>query len=247
MCMRWIVAPLILTVAACAGATSNDASTDEGATTAAPKPALTAPHVEDADVPTIDGVGDDAAWATATATTYDTDWSGKVWPKSVTTVRSLWNEHAFYMLWEIAGTSFNTDHSKPVDVEREDLYNEDCVEIFFTPNPADINHYFEIELGPFGHFFDLDIHHATGGSDEKWSSGAQIKTTQDVPNHKAIIEVAFTSPDMLAALKSGATLPINMFRMEAKSPNREYLAWSPTKTPRPNFHVPAAFGSLILK
>ena len=206
---------------------------DEGAATTAPKPALTALHIDDADVPTIDGVAD-PIWDTATATTYDTDWSGKLWSKSPTTVRAFWNEHAFYMLWEIAGTGFNTDHTKPVDQERVDLYNEDCVEMFFTPDPSDINHYFEIELGPFGHFFDLDIHHATGGSDQSWSSGAQIATTQDVPNHKAVIEVAFTSPDILAALKSGQTLPINMFRMEGKTAPRQYLAWSPTKTPRPN-------------
>ena len=27
---------------------------------------------------------------------------------------------------------------------------------------------------------------------------------------------------------------------------RLYLAWSPTKTAKPNFHVPEAFGTLVL-
>jgi hypothetical protein len=33
--------------------------------------------------------------------------------------------------------------------------------------------------------------------------------------------------------------------MEGKSP-RKYLAWSPTRTPKPDFHVPSAFGRLVL-
>jgi hypothetical protein len=33
--------------------------------------------------------------------------------------------------------------------------------------------------------------------------------------------------------------------MEGTSP-REYLAWSPPRTPKPNFHVPEAFGTLVL-
>jgi hypothetical protein len=30
------------------------------------------------------------------------------------------------------------------------------------------------------------------------------------------------------------------------SAKRQYLAWSPTRTKRPDFHVPAAFGTLLL-
>jgi hypothetical protein len=33
--------------------------------------------------------------------------------------------------------------------------------------------------------------------------------------------------------------------MEGRSP-RKYLAWSPTRTAKPDFHVPAAFGRLVL-
>jgi hypothetical protein len=33
--------------------------------------------------------------------------------------------------------------------------------------------------------------------------------------------------------------------MEGTSP-RHYLAWSPPRTPKPDFHVPEAFGTLIL-
>lgn len=204
------------------------------------KPSMVAPQGE----ATIDGVID-PIWQSVPATTFDTDWSGKTTP-SKTTVRAMWSSHALTMLWVVEGTGLNTDPSKPISAERENLYNEDCVEIFFTPNPAEPKKYFEIELGPYGHYFDLSIDRKNNKSDEAWSSGAQIKTTVDKARHTAIIEVALTSPDIVSALKSGATLPINMFRMEGKG-TREYLAWSPTRTPRPNFHVPEAFGSLVLE
>ncbi|MFO0736319.1 MAG: carbohydrate-binding family 9-like protein [Labilithrix sp.] len=205
------------------------------------KPTLHAPQIESGIV--IDGTLD-AAWSAASAVTFATDWSGRP-TASMTTVRAIWSVHALYMLWEIEGTGLETDHSRPVNVEREGLYNEDCVELFFTPNPAEPRKYFEIELGPYGHYFDLAIDRKANTSDVRWSSGAQIATTQDPANHRAVVEVALTSPDIVVALKRGASLPINMFRMEGKG-SRQYLAWSPTRTPRPSFHVPEAFGTLSL-
>jgi hypothetical protein len=38
---------------------------------------------------------------------------------------------------------------------------------------------------------------------------------------------------------------MNLYRMEGKE-ERRYLAWSPPRTKKPNFHVPEAFGSLVL-
>ena len=51
------------------------------------------------------------------------------------------------------------------------------------------------------------------------------------------------APEIVSALRPGASLPLGLYRMEGKSPRR-YLAWSPTMTPKPNFHVPDAFGVL---
>ena len=240
--MRLLPIAICLGLAACGG--SDDGGADQGASdlTAATRPTLTGAHIATDIV--IDGVADEAAWATAPVSGFSTFWSGKTSP-TTTKVRTLWDEHALYMLWDLEGAGLNVDVSRPVDVERVNLYEEDCVEIFFTPDPAIRQRYFEIELGPKGHFFDLLIDHRTNKSDQSWSSNLEIKTTTDAVKHHATIEVAFRNPEMLAALKSGAKLPINMFRMEGKTP-REYLAWSPTLTPRPNFHVVDAFGTLAL-
>ena len=60
-----------------------------------------------------------------------------------------------------------------------------------------------------------------------------------------MIEVAIEAPDVLAALAPGVALPIGLYRMEGQN-KRQYLAAFPTRTPKPSFHVPEAFGTLVL-
>jgi len=36
----------------------------------------------------------------------------------------------------------------------------------------------------------------------------------------------------------------NFYRVEGMEEPRTYLAWQPTRTSQPNFHVPSAFGKL---
>jgi hypothetical protein len=183
----------------------------------------------------------------ATPVTFDTDWAGASTGIS-TTVRAAWTNEALSMRWNLSGAGLHVDDSKPTDTEREKLYEEDCVELFFTPDASDPNHYYEIELGPKGHFFDLEVHRGVKLDVKKaiaWSSAPKIVTKVDADRHTATIEATFRAPEIVKALKAGATLPFALYRMEGRSP-RKYLAWSPTRTAKPDFHVPAAFGRLVL-
>jgi hypothetical protein len=120
------------------------------------------------------------------------------------------------------------------------------VELFLGPDAARPRRYFEVELGAFGHFFDIDVDREKGKQDTKWSSGAKIGTARDATAHTAVIEVALTSPDVTQALAPGARLPLGLYRIEGTGESRQYLAWSPPRTAKPNFHVPEAFGSLVI-
>jgi uncharacterized protein (DUF362 family) len=137
------------------------------------------------------------------------------------------------------------DRSFDVARERTKLYEEDCVELFLTPDPKNRERYYEIELGPFGHFFDLEVDRAKKSSNTAWSSGLEVRTTQDASRRTALIEARFSSPDIVRALSRGARLPFALYRMEGRSP-RQYLAFSPPRTKKPNFHVPEAFATLVL-
>ncbi len=194
--------------------------------------------------PKLDGAID-PIWASATPLEFATDWAGRGTP-TPTKVRVLWSPQAVYMLWELDGAGLFTDQTRPIDTERVDLYEEDCVEVFLVPASTNRQRYFEIELGPFGHWFDILVDRAAKPhADNAWSAGLTIGTARDAAKHHAIIEVAIASPDVIAALAPDARLPIGLYRMEGKSP-RAYLAAFPTRTPKPNFHVPDAFGTLIL-
>ena len=203
-----------------------------------------APLVEDSAV-VIDGTGSDPAWKKAVPVSWDTDFAGKK-TGILTQARFLWSRSALYVLFELDGAGFHTDASKPVGVERAGLYKEDCVELFFTPDARRRTHYYEMEIGPFGHFLDLEVDKERRFEDTAWSSGAKIATTRDTAAHRAIIEVAFRAKEIVDALTEGANIPIGLFRTEGDTargaPPRAYLAWSPAKTAKPNFHVPEAFG-----
>jgi uncharacterized protein (DUF362 family) len=194
--------------------------------------------------PVLDGKID-AAWTAAKPVAFATDWAGRA-TKTSTRVRALWSPTGLYLLWELDAASTFTDLKRPIDVERVDLYEENCVELFLVPDPANRQRYFEIELGPFGHFFDILVDRAhRPRSDNAWSAGLRIGTARDEASQRAVIEVAIESPDVRAALAAGAALPIGLYRMEGQN-KRQYLAAFPTHTPKPNFHVPAAFGTLVL-
>lgn len=207
------------------------------------RPSLHARRVEDASI-VIDGALD-ASWSVATPVTFETDWSGST-TTTVTTVRALWSTKALYLLWNLGGAGLNVDESRPVATEREKLYEEDCVEVFLGPDAAERTKYFEVEVGPLGHFLDLSVNRKTKKSDVGWSSQTKIATKVDRENKSVLIEMGIFAPEIAAALTPGAKLPLALYRMEGKAP-RLYLAWSPTRTPKPDFHVPEAFGTLVLE
>jgi hypothetical protein len=208
-------------------------------------PHLHAAHVAVDEAPK--GVADEV-WDKAEPLRFTTDWSGAD-AGVATEVRALWSERGLYLRWDLAGAGLNTDRTRPIDVERVNLYEEDTTEVFLTPDASQPKRYFEIEVGPFGHWYDIAVDRSgTPGAkraDDGWSAGLAIATARDEAAHTATIEYAITAPEVVSILKAGVALPLGLDRMEGTSP-RLYLAAFPTRTPKPNFHVPESFGRLLL-
>ncbi len=196
------------------------------------------------DAITVDGKGDEPAWGRAKPVVWDSDYAGSATGIS-TKVRLLWSNAGLHALFELSGAGLHADTSRPTDVERKALYQEDCVEIFFTPDAAHPKHYYEMELGPFGHFFDIDVDRERGKQNTAWSSAPHIATQRDAKAHTATIEVLLGAPEIASALVAGARLPVGLFRIEGL-PDQRFLAWSPPRTAKPNFHLPESFGTLVL-
>jgi uncharacterized protein (DUF362 family) len=235
--------------AASAASADPDPPPAASAAPAAPAPGKPEVHAAPlgAETITIDGKADDAAWSRATPVEFATDYAGN--PTGISTrVRTLWSNAGLHALFELSGAGLHTDVSQPVKVERAKLYEEDCVELFFAPDAARPKHYYEVELGPFGHFFDLEVNRedaSHGKQNVAWSSAPTIATRRDAAARTATIEVLLAAPEIATALTPGARLPIGLFRMEGL-PERTYLAWSPPRTKKPNFHVPESFGVVVL-
>jgi uncharacterized protein (DUF362 family) len=200
------------------------------------------------DALTIDGDASEPAWARAAAqtVTWDTDWSGKK-TGIVTHARFLWSATALHALFESDGAGLDADPTPRKDVDRPKLWAEDCVELFVGADPKEPRRYWEIELGPYGHFLDLAVDRTVTPpkSDVAWSSGVVVATKTDAVARTSTIEAKIPAKELTAALVANAHLPFALYRMEGKRP-RTYLAWSPTRTPKPDFHVPSAFGVLVV-
>lgn len=214
---------------------------------AAERRRIHAAHVADDEVPVMDGTVD-AVWERAAPLTFATDWMGRDTPHPAT-VRVLWSSRGLHFLWQLQGAGLATDTARPTTEERTNLYEEDCVEMFIAPDPAMRARYAEIEVGPYGHWFDIMVDR-TGRpgvtkSDTTWSGALTIGTSRDEAAHTATIEITLAAPEIVAALRAGATLPLGLHRMEGKKPRR-YLMAFPGRTAKPSFHAPSGFGELVL-
>ena len=59
-----------------------------------------------------------------------------------------------------------------------------------------------------------------------------------------VAEMAIPLKALVANFDPHQVWRTNFYRIEGLKEPRTYLAWRPTRSPEPNFHVPAAFGYL---
>ncbi len=129
------------------------------------------------------------------------------------------------------------------------LYDEDVVELFIAPDPENPCRYFELEFNARGTIFDAKVVHPTAdGSgrpmvDKSWDCpGLAVKARTGTKFWEVEIEIPFAGLE-IPVPTPGTRWRFNAYRIDYGPPDH-YLAWSPTRTPRPNFHVPDRFGVL---
>jgi len=124
---------------------------------------------------------------------------------------------------------------------RNHLWDRDVAEAFLQPDPSSENFYREFEVSPNGMWVDLDIFPG-GLADLK--SGLQRSVVLDEKSRTWTAELAIPMKSLTTKFDPSAIWRANFYRVEGRSEPRAYLAWQPTHTPQPNFHVPEAFGKL---
>jgi hypothetical protein len=186
-------------------------------------------------------------WKSAPSALYEYEWNGKVHrPELATKVSALWNQQNFYLLFECKYLTLHWEE-KPDYTTDQPLYNRDCVEFFIANDPSDMLHYREFEIGPQGDWFDALIAWNNGRIkvDQAWNSGVRIAAAIDKEKKEWRVSVAVSVSQLGGKLAKGDRWRINFYRIETPERNTrksQFLAWSPTLTPRANFHVPQRFG-----
>ena len=129
----------------------------------------------------VDGRLDEADWQKAPTLDFIMPWSDTARDGAQTTVtRLLWDDDNLYIIYQCVDPYLDSEvkaHDGPV-------YNEDAVEIFATPNAADVSTYYGYEMNINGTLLDYI---AFGGGEEwtpniqfTWQSeGVKIATTYD--------------------------------------------------------------------
>jgi alpha-galactosidase len=181
-------------------------------------------------------------WKNARPVVFCSDWQGKnPDPGRETTVRVLWTQQTLYLRFECRYRELYVFADAQPNRRRDHLWDRDVAEAFLQPDPSRMHFYKEFEVSPNGMWIDLDIS-PNGLADLK--SGLRSSVFLDEKAHIWTAELAIPMKALTSNFDSNAVWRANFYRIEGAKEPRTYLAWQPTGTPQPNFHVPSAFGKL---
>jgi alpha-galactosidase len=195
----------------------------------------------------VDAIHLDAAhpaglWQSATPITFSSDWQGKnADPERETQLRVLWSRQYLYLRFECRYRELFTFEDSDPNGRRDHLWDRDVAEAFLQPDPSRERFYREFEVSPNGMWVDLDIF---PGGRADLNSGMQRSVVVNEKSRTWIAELAIPIKSLTANFDPAAIWRVNFYRVEGTKEPRAYMAWRPTHTPQPNFHVPQAFGKL---
>ena len=184
-------------------------------------------------------------WTRAQSVFFAADWQGKsADPERETRVRLLWTTRNLYLRFECRYRELHVFEDSEPGGRRDHLWDRDVAEVFLQPDPSHPRFYKEFEIAPNGMWIDLDI--SPGGlADLK--SGLRSSVFRDEKSHTWAAELSIPFTALTPQFNPQQAWRANFYRVEGKQEPRAYLAWRPTHTPQPNFHVPERFGVLRFK
>ena len=187
---------------------------------------------------------DDLVWSGASQTAVTKYWSGKAAPDGRQfSAKLLWSDMALYIRFDASQREPLVISDKPdLTAKTVGLWDRDVCEIFVAPDKCNRGKYFEFEIAPTGEWVDLKIEFASHEwkTDLAYASG--LTSAARIDNGKIVMAIKIPWEAFGARPRVGDVWLGNLFRCVGQGDTRGYLAWQPTKTPQPNFHVPEKFG-----
>ncbi|HEX3557997.1 MAG TPA: carbohydrate-binding family 9-like protein [Pyrinomonadaceae bacterium] len=192
---------------------------------------------------------DDAAWSRPRAAQIARYWSGEDAPPGRRAeARALWNEHALSVRFDCRQAEPLVVSAAPrLEQKTIGLWDRDVCELFITPERDAIRHYFEFEVAPTGEWIDLKLTVRPQGRATDWHYHSGVTAAARLREDSITLGLRVPWKHMGRAPRAGERWRCNLFRCVGRDPSRGYLAWQPTHTPEPSFHVPDKFGWMAFK
>lgn len=184
------------------------------------------------------------SWDKAKDILIDKYWSGENAPKNRQfKARLLWSDTAVYVRFEATQKEpLIVSEKANLTTKTRGLWDRDVCEIFLAPNKSEPRKYFEFEIAPNGEWIDLGIYQMPDKRETDWDYASGMQSKSLIGKDKIWMAIKVEWKAFGKTPKAGDVWLGNIFRCIGKDPTRGYLAWSPTFTKEPSFHVPEKFG-----
>ena len=206
------------------------------------KPTIRAPYSE---LSLTAKAFDHPEWTRAHPIQITRKWSGEDAPASRHAEAGIiWTDESLLVRFICRQEEPLTVNSNPqFDKKTLRLWDKDVCEIFIAPDPQTPGRYFEFEASPLGEWIDLAISFEPIGrrTDFEFHSGMTVATIVRGDQMTIVMQIPWSQS--LPLPEKGDRWRVNLFRCVGVGDDR-YLAWQPTYTAEPNFHVPEVFSWL---
>jgi hypothetical protein len=172
--------------------------------------------------------------------------------REATEARLLWDDENLYVSWYC-----HDQHISASVTERHGpVSNDDCAEIFLSPNPAKVRNYYTFEINAIGTMLNRCRTDWWTGPPTWDPEGVRYRTTFHgaAPKREApdddhwIVELAipfrnFARDAAHLPPRPGDTWRLNLYRTGGVT-NRQSSSWSPIAPGSRTFHMPESFGTV---
>jgi hypothetical protein len=188
---------------------------------------------------------DDPAWGEARPVRITRLWSGEDAPPSRhAEARLLWTADALLARFVCRQEEPIIAHPAPrLDEKTIGLWDRDVCELFVAPGADVPQRYFEFEVAPTGEWLDLALVKTADGRATDWDFRSGMTVAARVGDRRVTLAMRVPFSALGRTPARGDAWRANLYRCVGAGWSR-YLAWLPTRTPEPNFHVPEKFGLL---
>jgi alpha-galactosidase len=176
-------------------------------------------------------------------------WSGEAAPEwRQTEARLVWSQAALVVRFVCRqGEPLVISETPQTAAKTMGLWERDVCELFIAPDANAPERYFEFEAAPTGEWLDLAIEQLSGERRTDWEFQSGMTAAASISTDQVRIAMRVPWASLGRQPIAGERWRANLFRCVGAGTERGYLAWQPTRTARPNFHVPQAFGWLEIK